>query len=147
MSSRCSVWFMDVHPWTDGFTCCWVITTVSDSGGQMVTLTWSQSRGDLFDGAIFCLHILGSGVKRSISVLNSCQATSGGGVVVCCFGKTTMTHFFAIFYIIFWYVSWYVCFKILVWHIFFSLSLLINRKMYYKTQHFHSWEWSTCSVL
>lgn len=87
------------------------------------------------------------GVQRSISALNSCQAsTSGGGLVACCFGKTTMTHFFTIFYDIFWYISWYICFKLLVWHI-FLLSLFINCKKYYKTQHFHSWERPTCNVL
>lgn len=45
LSSRCPP---AAPPWTDGFTSWWLIATVPDSGGQMVTSTPLQSEGDLF---------------------------------------------------------------------------------------------------
>lgn len=125
-------------PWTDGFTCWWVITTVSDLGGQMVTLTRSQTGGD-FSGrqVVWWSDLLPAhsgfwGWRRHLCAKAS---TPGGGMVVCCFGKTTMTHFLAIFMI---YVG--------IFHDIFSLRYL-SAYFSYKTQHFHSWEWSTCTVL
>ena len=72
-------------PWTDGFACWWLITTVPDSGGPMATWTQLQS-GRLCDGAVSHVHLLGSGVKRNTSVLSFCEAsTSGGGMEISCF--------------------------------------------------------------